>query len=75
MEIHIHLSDLTRNTASKKCDFRSLAGIEPAVVSEHFKVDVALGRVGVATEGRTSQLGGSDGMLVENFELLNSIYS
>ena len=31
----------------------------PAVVSKHFKVDVALGRVGVATEGRTSQLGGS----------------
>jgi hypothetical protein len=46
-----------------------------SVVSKHFKVDVALGRVGVATEGRTSQLGGSDGMLVENFELLDSIYS
>ena len=40
------------------------------MVSKHFKVDVALGRVGVATEGRTSQFGGSDGMLVENFELL-----
>jgi hypothetical protein len=26
------------------------------VVSKHFIVDVALGRVGVATEGRTSQL-------------------
>jgi hypothetical protein len=34
-----------------------------AVVSKHFIVDVALGRVGVATEGRTSQLGGSDGTL------------
>jgi hypothetical protein len=34
-----------------------------AVVSKHFIVDVALGRVGVATEGRTSQLGGFDSML------------
>jgi hypothetical protein len=33
------------------------------VVSKHFIVDVALGRVGVATQGRTSHLGGSDGML------------
>jgi hypothetical protein len=33
------------------------------VVSKQFIVDVALGRVRVATEGRTSQLEGSDGML------------
>jgi hypothetical protein len=33
------------------------------VVSKHFIVDVALGRVVVATEGRTSQLEGSDGIL------------
>jgi hypothetical protein len=42
------------------------------VVSKHFIVDVALGRVGVATKGRTLQLGRSDGMLPENFELLDS---
>jgi hypothetical protein len=40
------------------------------VVSKHFKVDVELGRVGVATKDRTSQLGGSDGMLPENFGLV-----
>ena len=33
------------------------------MVTKHFIVDVALGRVGVATEGRTSQLGGSDAIL------------
>ena len=41
------------------------------MVSKHFIEDVALGRVGVATEDRTSQLGGSDGMLPENFERLD----
>jgi hypothetical protein len=58
-------------------DFRPL-GIEiellidhiTAVVSKHFIVDVELGRVGVATKDRTSQLGGSDGMLPENFGLV-----
>ena len=49
--------------------------VKLSVVSKHFIEDIALGREGVATEGRTSQLGGSDGMLVENFELLDSIYS
>ena len=31
MEIYIHLLDLTRNR-SEKCNFRSVAGIEPAAL-------------------------------------------
>ena len=50
------------------CSHQGMSYKTRPVVSKHFIVDVAMGSVGVATEGRTSQLGGSDGPVTACFQ-------